>query len=62
MPRLHTFTFYIGSENDIVDSNIRISNSDIQRTFINMEHRQVACMVDYFEPRRMICSIFSLPF
>ena len=62
MPRLHTFTFYIASENGIVDPYIRISNSDIQRTFINMEHRQVTSMVDYFEPRRMICRIFSLPF
>jgi hypothetical protein len=62
MPRLHTFTYYIASENDIVHSDIPISNLDIQRTFINMEHRQMACMVDYYEPRIMICRIFSLPF
>ena len=49
MPRLHTFKFYIASENDIANSVIRISNDDIQRTFTNIEYRQVACIVDYFE-------------
>ena len=62
MPRLHTFTFYIASENVIADPAIRISNSDIERTFTNIKHRQVACMVDYFDPCKMICRVFSLPF
>jgi hypothetical protein len=63
MPQLHTFTFYFASENVITDpAVIRISNSDIQRTFTNIEHRQMACMVDYFDPYKMICRVFSLPF
>ncbi|CAF3591661.1 unnamed protein product [Rotaria sp. Silwood1] len=62
MPQLHTFIFYIASENVIADPTIRISNDDIQRTFTNIEHRQVAFMVDYFEPYKIICRVFSLPF
>ncbi|CAF4856409.1 unnamed protein product [Rotaria sp. Silwood1] len=62
MPQLHTFIFYIASENVIDYPTIRVSNDDIQRTFTNLEHRQVACMVDYFEPYEMICRVFSLPF
>jgi len=68
MPRLHTFTFYIISENAIADAAaIRISNSDIEQTFTNIEHkalsdRPVTCMVDYFEHYKMICRVFSLPF
>jgi hypothetical protein len=62
MPRLHTFTFYITCENAIADSVIPISNEDIERTFTNLEHRQVACMIDYFVHRNMICRVFSLPF
>jgi hypothetical protein len=62
MPRLHTFTFYIASENVIADPPICLSNSDIERTFTNIEHRQVGCTVDYFEPYKMICRVFSLPF
>ncbi|CAF2846787.1 unnamed protein product [Rotaria sp. Silwood2] len=62
MPQLHTFIFYIASDNPIADPTIRVSNDDIQRTFTNIEHRQVAFMVDYFEPYNMICRVFSLPF
>ncbi|CAF2987958.1 unnamed protein product [Rotaria sp. Silwood2] len=62
MPRLHTFTFYIACENDIDDPIIRISTSDIERTFTNIEHRPVASMVDYFESSKMIFRVFSLPF
>jgi hypothetical protein len=62
MPRLHTFTFYFASENVIADPYNRITNSDIQRTFTNPKHRQIACMVDYFDPLNMICHVFTLPF
>jgi uncharacterized protein (DUF433 family) len=62
MPRLHTFTFYIASENIIGDPSIRISDSDIKRAFRNLEHRQVACMVDYYVSFKMIYRVFSLPF
>ncbi|CAF3672351.1 unnamed protein product [Rotaria sp. Silwood1] len=62
MPKLHTFTFYIASKNDNPDPAIRISNDDIQRTFTNKEHRPMTSMVDYFDPYKIICRIFSLPF
>jgi hypothetical protein len=62
MPRLHTFTFYFASENFITDPPIRISNSDIERTFTNIKHRQVASMIDYFFSRKVIYRVFSLPF
>jgi hypothetical protein len=62
MPRLHTFTFYFASEKDIVDPSIRISTSDIERTFTNIKHRQMASMVDYRHAKRLICRVFSLPF
>ncbi|CAF2868151.1 unnamed protein product [Rotaria sp. Silwood2] len=61
MLRLRTFTFYFASENDIIDSAIRISDSDIGRTFTNVKLGQVASIVDYFELDYMICHIFSLP-
>ncbi|CAF5021397.1 unnamed protein product, partial [Rotaria magnacalcarata] len=62
MPRLHTFSFYFASENTIVDPTIRISNSDIERTFANIEHRQIGCLIDYYTCRKLICRVFSLPF
>ncbi len=62
MPRLHSFTFYIVSQNAIADTAIRVSEDDIQQTFTNTQHRQVACMVDYYDPHKMICRVFSLPF
>ncbi|CAF4381357.1 unnamed protein product [Rotaria sp. Silwood2] len=62
MPRLHTFIFCIISETAITDPAIRISNDDIERTFSNLKHQQVACMVDYFIPLKMVCRVFSLPF
>jgi hypothetical protein len=63
MPRLHTFTFYFASENDIDDdTDIHIFNSDIQCSFTNMKYGQVACIVGYLEPCKIICHTFSLPF
>ena len=62
MPQLHTFTFYIASQNAIADSTIRISELDIKRTFTKLKVRQVGCMVDYINHVTMICRIFSLPF
>ncbi|CAF3358699.1 unnamed protein product [Rotaria sp. Silwood2] len=63
MPRLHKFTFYFASENDIDDdTDIRIFNSDIQQTFTKIKYGQVACTINYSEPCKIICHIFSLPF
>jgi hypothetical protein len=52
----------MASENDIAYPAIRVSKSDIERTFTNIKQRQVACMVDYYDPYKMICRVFSLPF
>jgi hypothetical protein len=62
MPQLHTFTFYTASENFFTDLPICISNFDIQRTFTNIKHGQMSCMVDYLASKKMICRVFSLPF
>ncbi|CAF1388865.1 unnamed protein product [Adineta ricciae] len=62
LPQLHSFTFYIASNNAITNSATRVLHSDIEQTFKNLRHWQVAFMVDYFEPYKMICRVFSLPF
>jgi hypothetical protein len=62
MPQLHTFTFYIVSENVIADPTVHVYAHDIQKTFTNIKHQQVACMVDYFVPMIIMCRVFSLPF
>ncbi|CAF5152150.1 unnamed protein product, partial [Rotaria sp. Silwood1] len=62
MPRLHTFSFYFASENAVADSDIRISNSDIQQTFTNTKHRQIGSLIDYDTCRKLICRVFSLPY
>ncbi|CAF3812195.1 unnamed protein product [Rotaria sp. Silwood1] len=61
IPQVHTFTVYIASPNINSDPAIRISNNDIQRTFTNKEHRPMASIVDYFDPYKILCPIFSLP-
>ncbi|CAF1472565.1 unnamed protein product, partial [Rotaria sordida] len=61
MSQLHTFTFYITSENDFIDPPILISNLDIQRTFTNIKCGQIVCMIDYFAIDKTICRVFSLP-
>jgi hypothetical protein len=62
MPQLHTFSFYMASQNVIADLNSRISNVDIEQTYINVKCRQIRSMVDYFYPMKMICRVFSVPF
>ncbi|CAF4647541.1 unnamed protein product [Rotaria sp. Silwood2] len=61
MRQLRAFIFYIDSLYRIVDSTVRISADDIQRTFTNIKYRQVACMVDYFNLHSMVYRIYSLP-
>ncbi|CAM2701658.1 unnamed protein product [Rotaria socialis] len=62
MSRLHTFTFYLASETIITDPTIRISESNIQKTFENGKYQQVICMVDYSDSNTLICRAFMLPF
>ncbi|CAF0849799.1 unnamed protein product [Rotaria sordida] len=44
MPQLHTFIFYISTENDINESVHRISNDDIQQTFTHTRYARTGCM------------------
>ena len=62
LSRLHTFTFYFACENDIVNRSIRILNSDIEQTFVNVKCGQIATMVDYINSHTRITRVFSLPF
>ncbi|CAF3537285.1 unnamed protein product [Rotaria socialis] len=62
MSQLHKFTFYIASETIITDSTIRISESNIEKTFENGKYQQVIRMVDYFDSNTLICRAFTLPF
>jgi hypothetical protein len=62
MPRLDKLTFYINTTNKINGPIHRLCNDDIQRTFSNINHRQVISIVDYFGTYRAACHVFSLPF
>jgi len=62
MLQLHTFNFYINTENNINGSTLRLSNGDIQRTFTNLGNQRVACIIDYLTTDKVICHVFSLPF
>ncbi|CAF3021557.1 unnamed protein product [Rotaria sp. Silwood2] len=60
-PRLDTFFFYISTEIDIDALVHRLSDNDIQQTFINIDYHETACTVNYFKSKA-ICHVFSLPF
>jgi len=63
MPQLHTFIFYISTENIIFPLLPRKSNDDIEKTFTNIRYGQTACNIDYFNGGHMgICHVYSLPF
>ena len=62
MPQLHTFSFYISTENNINHQDPHISADDIQQTLTNIRYGQTTCIVDYFNTYKVICHIFSLPF
>ncbi|CAF4398270.1 unnamed protein product [Rotaria socialis] len=62
MPQLHTFIFYISTENNINESVHRISNDDIQQTFTHTRYARTGCMVNYLNTFKAICHVFSLPF
>ncbi len=62
MPRLHTFVFYISTENNIDASVHRLSVDDIQRTFTNIKYGQTASIVHYLENYKAMYHVFSLPF
>ena len=61
MPQLHTFTFYVGCENAVGgNTDIYVFTDDIKKTFTNIEHRQVDCMIHHYESMKIICRV--LPF
>ncbi|CAF3131802.1 unnamed protein product [Rotaria sp. Silwood2] len=62
MQRLHTFRFFISTEIEINDSTHHISENDIQRTFTNIGYHQKVCNIYYFGIRKVICSVFTVPF
>ena len=62
MPRLHTFTFYIGFESEENVPTLRLSNDDLQRTFTNVGIPHVACVADYWRSGAFQYHAFSLPF
>ena len=62
LPRLHTFTFYFSTCTWNVDPFTRMSNSDIERTFTNLQNRRIGSMVDMIHDCNMRCRVFSLPF
>ena len=61
IPQLHTFTFYIDCVNQIADSGIHLSATDIEQSFTNIKYKQVICMVDSFTSYCVRYRIFSLP-
>ncbi|CAF1384979.1 unnamed protein product [Rotaria sordida] len=63
MPQLHTFKFYISTQESIFSSFPRKSNSDIERTLTNIKYGQMASIIDsYSGGLEAICHIYSLPF
>ncbi|CAF2666240.1 unnamed protein product [Rotaria sp. Silwood2] len=63
MPQLHSFIFYISSENLTFDLVHRKSYDDIQQTFTNIKYGQTSCIIDNFNGGfKAICHIYSLPF
>lgn len=62
MTQLNTFVFYISTRNDIDHSVRCLSNSDIERTFVNIGYEDMCCIVDYINTSKALCHVFSLPF
>ena len=62
MPQLHSFTFYICSYVEMIDSSSKLSSKDIKRTLTNIELNNVTSMVNNVSDKKAVCSIFSLPF
>ena len=62
MPYLHSFTFYISTYIEFVDSTGYTSLQDIQQININHKHQSMATIIHHIIDYQTICSIFSLPF
>ncbi|CAF1417554.1 unnamed protein product [Rotaria sordida] len=62
MSQLHSFTFYICTYIDTVNLIYNLSNEDVQRTFINIGQQHIASIINYIDPKHIVCSIFSIPF
>ncbi|CAF4055545.1 unnamed protein product, partial [Rotaria magnacalcarata] len=47
MPQLHSFVFYIRTDNDTIDSMRKLSNDDILQAFKNFKNQKMVCMTYY---------------
>ncbi|CAF0796107.1 unnamed protein product [Rotaria sordida] len=62
MPQLHTFTFYMSTDNYIQHLDPLQSIDDIQQAYTNIKYRQTTCIIDYFDWFKATFHIYSLPF
>jgi hypothetical protein len=60
IPQLHTFIFYISTE-DVVSST-HPKPIEIQQTLSNIQYGQATCVIDYYNTFKAICHLYSLPF
>ncbi len=60
MPRLDKFTFCISAQIKLHKLVHYLSKDDIQRTFTNIEYKQVDCILGYYLATAM-CHVFSVP-
>jgi hypothetical protein len=61
LARLHKFNFHIRTSTYLNYVEHRLSNDDIQQTFMNIGYQHVRCILYYID-RRVVCHVFSLPF
>ena len=61
-PQLRSFTFYISTYVEFVNSVDYVSRQDLQQIIINHEHQCMATIINHIIDFQTICSIFSLPF
>ncbi|CAF3801108.1 unnamed protein product [Rotaria sordida] len=62
MPQLHTFTFYMSTDNYIQHLDPLQSIDDIQQAYTNIKYGQTICIIDYFDWFKATFHIYSLPF
>lgn len=62
MPRLQSFTFYVGTDADPRALSPKLSHEDIHKTWINIGRQNVASIMNYVYSFRVVYSTFSLPF
>ncbi|CAF1323765.1 unnamed protein product [Adineta ricciae] len=61
MPKLDSFTFYIGSSVETFDFSPKLSNASIQQTLTHIREDCVS-NIHYLTDNNAVCHIFSVPF